>query len=152
MSLTPHFSDALTSHFAASGDSTRASNSSAPPTSPVAFSRQPLESPASAESSSAGSTSAVGENGMPSTDRPSTDRPSTDRRQRSTSARASRAGMERRQFGSSHSGLSAEGRDLAAAIDAYKLEHRRRYITCDEMLVVLKSLGYDKTLASEETR
>jgi hypothetical protein len=50
--------------------------------------------------------------------------------------------MERRQFGSSHAGLSAEGRELAAAIDAYKLQHHRRYITCDEMLVVLGSLGY----------
>lgn len=52
--------------------------------------------------------------------------------------------QERRQFGSSHSGLSANGRELAAAIDAYKIQHHRRYITCDEMLVVLQSLGYDK--------
>ncbi|WP_236622329.1 hypothetical protein [Novipirellula maiorica] len=51
---------------------------------------------------------------------------------------------ERRQFGSSHSGLSEEGRQLAIAIDQYKLEHHRRYITCDEMLMVIGTLGYSK--------
>lgn len=51
---------------------------------------------------------------------------------------------ERRQFGSSYQGLSEEGRELALAIDQYKLEHHRRYITCDEMLMVIKSLGYSK--------
>ena len=51
---------------------------------------------------------------------------------------------ERRQFGSSHSGLSEQGRELAVAIDKYKLEHHRRYITCDEMLAVITSLGYDR--------
>ena len=49
---------------------------------------------------------------------------------------------ERRQFGSSHAELSDEGRELAAAIDRYKLQHHRRYITCDEMLSVLRELGY----------
>ncbi len=51
---------------------------------------------------------------------------------------------ERRQFGSSHIGLSDDGRELALAIDQYKVEHHRRYITCDEMLAVIKSLGYKK--------
>ena len=51
---------------------------------------------------------------------------------------------ERRQFGSSHSGLSEEGRELALAIDRYKVQHHRRYITCDEMLQVLGELGYSK--------
>ena len=49
---------------------------------------------------------------------------------------------ERRQFGNSHSELSPEGRELALAIDQYKLQNHRRYITCDEMLLVLESLGY----------
>jgi len=49
---------------------------------------------------------------------------------------------ERRQFGSSHEGLSEAGRELALAIDQYKLEHHRRYITCDEMLLVITRLGY----------
>jgi hypothetical protein len=53
-------------------------------------------------------------------------------------------GIERRQFGNSHSMLSAEARELAEAIDAYKLQHRRRYITYEEMLQVIQSLGYQK--------
>ncbi len=52
---------------------------------------------------------------------------------------------ERRQFGSSHSGLSEAGRELALAIDQYKLQHHRRYITCDEMLSVLTQLGYGRS-------
>jgi hypothetical protein len=51
---------------------------------------------------------------------------------------------ERRQFGSSHLGLSDEGRELAFAIDQYKLQNHRRYLTCDEMLKVLTDLGYEK--------
>jgi len=53
-------------------------------------------------------------------------------------------GGERRQFGSSHSGLSPAAAELAIAIDQYKLQHRRRYITCEEMLVVINRLGYHK--------
>lgn len=49
---------------------------------------------------------------------------------------------ERRQFGDSHSGLSEAGRELAFAIDRYKLQHHRRYLTCDELLRVLTQLGY----------
>ena len=52
---------------------------------------------------------------------------------------------ERRQFGSSHSGLSEAGRELALAIDEYKIQHHRRYLTCDEMLTVLSALGYSKS-------
>lgn len=51
---------------------------------------------------------------------------------------------ERRQFGSSHTGLTEDGRELAIAIDRYKLANHRRYITCDEMLRVITSLGYSK--------
>jgi hypothetical protein len=51
---------------------------------------------------------------------------------------------ERRQFTNSHEELSAEARDLAQAIDGYKLLHRRRFITYEEMLTVVKSLGYSK--------
>ena len=49
---------------------------------------------------------------------------------------------ERRQFGSTHSDLSPDAFELATAIDRYKVEHRRRYITCEEMLAVVKQLGY----------
>ena len=65
-----------------------------------------------------------------------------DRRQTKTE---SQSGGERRQFGSTHLDLSDDGRELAVAIDMYKLQNHRRYITCDEMLLVLKSLGYTKS-------
>jgi len=51
---------------------------------------------------------------------------------------------ERRQFANSHDGLSPEARDLAQAIDEYKLRHRRRFITYEEMLTVVRTLGYHK--------
>ncbi len=51
---------------------------------------------------------------------------------------------ERRQFGSSHSDLSPDARELALAIDRYKIDNRRRYITCEEMLSVVKQLGYNR--------
>jgi hypothetical protein len=51
---------------------------------------------------------------------------------------------ERRQFSNSHEELSPAARELARAIDAYKLRHRRRFITFEEMLSVIESLGYSK--------
>ena len=51
---------------------------------------------------------------------------------------------ERRQFANSHDDLSPEAADLARAIDSYKLVHRRRFITFEEMLAVVKSLGYHR--------
>jgi hypothetical protein len=51
---------------------------------------------------------------------------------------------ERRQFSNSHEELSPDAKDLAVAIDGYKLRHRRRFITFEEMLDVVKSLGYHK--------
>ncbi len=53
-------------------------------------------------------------------------------------------GVERRQFANSHAELSPEARELAQAIDSYKLRHRRRFITYEEMLAVIKSLGYHR--------
>jgi hypothetical protein len=52
--------------------------------------------------------------------------------------------VERRQFANSHDELSPDARELALAIDGYKIRHRRRFITFEEMLAVVKSLGYDK--------
>ena len=49
---------------------------------------------------------------------------------------------ERRQFSNSHDDLSPDAAELARAIDQYKLLHRRRFITYEEMLAVVKSLGY----------
>ncbi len=51
---------------------------------------------------------------------------------------------ERRQFSNSHEGLSPEALELAHAIDGYKMSHRRRFITYEEMLAIVKSLGYSR--------
>ena len=66
-----------------------------------------------------------------------------DRRNPCTSAPADI--HERRQFANSHAGLSLEAQQLANAIDGYKLRHRRRYIDYEEMLAVIKDLGYRQT-------
>lgn len=54
-------------------------------------------------------------------------------------------GFERRQFGNSHVGLSPAAQELAETIDNYKLQHRRRFITYEEMLHVINALGYKKS-------
>jgi len=51
---------------------------------------------------------------------------------------------ERRQFTNSHEDLSSDAQELATAIDAYKLRHRRRFISYEEMLNVMKMIGYHK--------
>lgn len=51
---------------------------------------------------------------------------------------------ERRQFTNSHSELSPEAAELARAIDSYKAHHRRRFINYEEVLSVVKSLGYSR--------
>ena len=51
---------------------------------------------------------------------------------------------DRRQFTNSHDELSSGARELAIAIDQYKLHHRRRFITYEEMLSVIMTLGYHK--------
>ena len=63
---------------------------------------------------------------------------------RSYEAGANPAGGERRQFTNNYDGLSAEAMELAQAIDTYKLHHRRRFITFEEMYQVITSLGYHK--------
>ncbi len=70
--------------------------------------------------------------------------PFPDRRASSSSNSQDKAGGERRQFGNSYQNLSPAGQELAQAIDRYKMEYRRRYITTDELLTVLKELGYEK--------
>jgi len=57
---------------------------------------------------------------------------------------ASVADRERRQFANSHDHLSPEANELATAIDQYKLQHRRRFINFEEMLSIMKGLGYSK--------
>lgn len=60
------------------------------------------------------------------------------------SSSADRPGVERRQFADGRNELSPEARELADAVDAYKRVHRRRFITHEEMVGVIKSLGYHK--------
>ena len=60
-------------------------------------------------------------------------------------ASSSPATTERRQFANSHASLSPDARELAEAIDSYKVQHRRRFITFEEMLQVIHSLGYEKS-------
>jgi len=52
--------------------------------------------------------------------------------------------FERRQFANSYEELSPHAAELARAIDGYKVQHRRRFVTFEEMLAVIKSLGYSK--------
>ena len=51
---------------------------------------------------------------------------------------------ERRQFAESRDGLNPDVRELAEAIDAFKLAHNRRYVTLTEVMQVVKGLGYHK--------
>jgi len=53
-------------------------------------------------------------------------------------------GFERRQFGNSYNSERPEVNELAMAIDQYKLRHRRRFITFEELYDVIATLGYHK--------
>jgi hypothetical protein len=52
--------------------------------------------------------------------------------------------FERRQFANTYEELSPEAAELAREIDSYKVQHRRRFVTFEEMLAVIKSLGYSR--------
>jgi hypothetical protein len=71
-----------------------------------------------------------------------TTQPFIDRR--FSNAVAAVPGVERRQFSNSYDDLSPRVRELALAIDEYKLVHRRRFITYQEMIEVIEGLGYHK--------
>lgn len=68
--------------------------------------------------------------------------PFVDRRNSDSTTNA--PGVERRQFANTHDELSPDARELAEAIDEYKLRHRRRFITFEEMLTVISELGYSR--------
>lgn len=63
---------------------------------------------------------------------------------RETPSGKSPAGGERRQFVDSRDALPDDVRELAEAIDRYKVSRRRRFITVEEVLSVVKGLGYHK--------
>ena len=64
-----------------------------------------------------------------------------DRRQNSGPRRE---GSERRQFVDSRQSFRPEVIELAEAVDQYKLRHRRRFITFEELYDVIAGLGYRK--------
>ena len=63
---------------------------------------------------------------------------------RNTTGQTTPVDRERRQFTNSHDHLSPDAAELARAIDQYKLQHRRRFIDFEEMLAIIKQLGYQK--------
>ena len=54
------------------------------------------------------------------------------------------SGPERRQFSNAYDSSRQEVNELAMAIDQYKLRHRRRFITFEELYDVIAGLGYHK--------
>ncbi|MEX2187553.1 MAG: hypothetical protein WD875_12195 [Pirellulales bacterium] len=60
-------------------------------------------------------------------------------------------GQDRRQFGANYDDLSPAGREFGLAIDRYKVEHHRRFITPEELLAVAVKLGYQHDSAAAET-
>lgn len=68
--------------------------------------------------------------------------PFVDRRQSLSASPSCRT--ERRQFQDSRASLPLEASELGEAIDQYKLCHRRRFITFEELFDVITSLGYHK--------
>ncbi|HTI49428.1 MAG TPA: hypothetical protein VL475_00700 [Planctomycetaceae bacterium] len=67
--------------------------------------------------------------------------PFVDRRQ---TGNVRREGPERRQFVDSRQSFRPEVVELAEAVDRYKLRHRRRFITFEELFDVMAELGYHK--------
>jgi len=65
----------------------------------------------------------------------------TDRRQASGTRKD---GGERRQFIDSRRTFRPEVIELAEAVDQYKLRHRLRFITFEELFDVMAELGYRK--------
>ena len=66
-----------------------------------------------------------------------------DRRQNRTEKRPEGT-RERRQFSNSYDSENQDVNELAQAIDQYKLLHRRRFITFEELHSVVAGLGYHK--------
>lgn len=52
--------------------------------------------------------------------------------------------VERRQFLASHASTRPEVKELAEAVDLYKLNNRRRFITYEELFDLMTTLGYHR--------
>lgn len=83
-------------------------------------------------------------NHMPANFSPDSAAPSPFVDRRSAQVPGAPANGERRQFGNSYANLTPEARELGVAVDQYKLRQRRRFVTYDELLAVVHSLGYRK--------
>ena len=83
---------------------------------------------------------------FPSNDTAKTDSPRAVEFQdrRSSLVRRDSPGLERRQFSDNHDSLSDDAAELGRAVDKYKLENRRRYVSYEELLAIVQSLGYSK--------
>ncbi len=57
---------------------------------------------------------------------------------------STKAGFERRQFRDGNRSVRPEVAEFADAVDEYKMTHRRRFITIEELFEVMTSLGYHK--------
>ena len=64
---------------------------------------------------------------------------------RPASSRYEEAGIERRQFPNTGGEQTGEGAELSRAIDLFKFKKQKKKITIEELLVVMKSLGYSKS-------
>ena len=58
-------------------------------------------------------------------------------------------GPERRQFNDARVSNNHEALELAAAIDAYKVRHHRKYMTFEELHDVIIGLGYRKAKSDD---
>jgi hypothetical protein len=76
--------------------------------------------------------------------KPGPDRAQEFEDRRNTLVRRDSPGLERRQFSDNHDSLSADAAELGRAVDQYKLQNRRRYVSYEELLGIVKSLGYSK--------
>ncbi len=79
---------------------------------------------------------------MPEQLSPTAELPFVDRR--SYDPIPSTPGIERRQFSNSYTELTPDAQELALASAEYKLVHRRRFVTYEEIMSIVKSLGYEK--------
>jgi len=83
---------------------------------------------------------------FPSKDATQADSPRTQEFEdrRNALVRRDTPGLERRQFSDNHDSLSTDAAELGRAVDQYKLQNRRRYVSYEELLAIVKSLGYSK--------
>ena len=71
-------------------------------------------------------------------------KPSAHIDRRNAESQGNPPGPERRQFRDAYAGMRPEVIELGEAIDRYKLRHRRRFITFEELYDVMTELGYQK--------